>query len=115
MARQWTHGDTNAAAYFAAYSTELTALYGAVGDVDFIPCVPGQYGSGNEYYFFHQNRWLHYLSTGQIKSIDGTQQATLSPVGDTFTAFDLQSLSWLAYGQMYKVVGCAMASEEETP
>ena len=115
MARQWAHGDGNAASYFNAYSTELTALRAAIGDAEIVPCVPNQYGSGNVYWFVHRNRWLHFKSTGQIKNAGATQQATLSPVNDTYTSFDLQSLSWLAYGDLYQVVGCQMASEEETP
>ena len=115
MARQWAHGDGNTAAYFNAYSTELTALRAAIKDAEIVPCVPDQYGTGNIYWFVHRNRWLHFKSTGLIKNADASQQATLSPVNDTYTSFDLQSLSWLAYGQLYQVVGCQMACEEETP
>jgi len=114
MARQWTHGDVVTAAYLNAYSTELTALRASIKDAEIVPCMPDQYSSGNVYWFFHRHRWLHFKSTGQIKNAAGTQQATLSPVNDTYTSFDTHSLSWLAYGQLYQVVGCAMASEEET-
>ena len=115
MARQWSHGDKVTAAYLNAYSTGLTTLRAAIKDAEIVPCVPHKYGSGNIYRFVHRNRWLHFKSTGQIKNAAGTQQATLSPINDTYTSFDLQTLSWLAYGQLYQVVGCDMASEEETP
>ena len=115
MARQWSHGDTETAAYLNAYSTELNTLRAAIGDAEIVPCVPDAYGSGNIFWFVHRNRWLHFKSTGQIKNAGATQQATLSPVNDTYTSFDLQSLIWLAYGQLYQVVGCQMACEEETP
>jgi len=115
MAQQWSHGDTNPASALNAYSTALTALRAAIKDAEIVPCVPDAYGSGNKFWFVHRNPWLHFLSTGQIKNADGSQQATLSPINDTYTSFNLQSLSWLAYGQLYQVVGCQMASEEETP
>ena len=115
MARQWSHGDKVTAAYLNAYSTGLTTLRAAIKDAEIVPCVPDAYGSGNKFWFVHRNPWLHFLSTGQIKNADGSQQATLSPINDTYTSFNLQSLSWLAYGQLYQVVGCQMASEEETP
>ena len=115
MARQWTHGDVVTAAYLNAYSTELTALRASIKDAEIVPCVPHKYGTGNVYRLVHEKRWLHFKSTGQIKNAGGTQQATLSPVNDTYTSFDLQSLSWLAYGDFYQVVGCDMACEEETP
>ena len=114
MARQWSHGDTVSAANMNAYSTELTALHDRIGNTRIRMATPNQYGSGNIYRFVHRNRWLHFKSTGQIKNAAGTQQATLSPINDTYTSFDLQSLSWLAYGDLYQVVGCQMASEEVT-
>ena len=112
MARQWTHGDTVTAAYLNAYSTELTALHNRILNTRIRMATPHQYGSGNIYWFVHRNRWLHFKSTGQIMNAGGTQQATLSPINDTYTSLDLQSLSWLAYGDLYQVVGCEMASEE---
>jgi len=115
MATQWAHGDTVTAANLNAYSTELTTLHDAIGDAEIVPCMPDQYGSGNIYWFIHRNRWLHFKSTGQIKNAGATQEGTLSPINDTYTSFDLHSLSWLAYCDLYQVVGCAMASEEETP
>ena len=115
MARQWSHGDKVTAAYLNAYSTGLTTLRNVIKDAEIVSCVPNQYGSGNIYWFVHRQRWLHFKSTGQIKNAAGTQQATLSPINDTYTSFDLQTLSWLAYGQLYQVVGCQMACEEETP
>lgn len=115
MAQQWSHGDTNPASALNAYGTALTALRASIKDAEIVPCVPHKYGTGNIYRFVHRNRWLHFKSTGQIKNATGTQQATLSPVNDTYTSFDLQSLSWLAYGDFYQVVGCDMACEEETP
>ncbi len=114
MARQWSHGDTVTAAYLNAYSTELTALHDRIFNTRIRMATPNQYGSGNIYRFVHRNRWLHFKSTGQIKNAAGTQQATLSPINDTYTSFDLQSVSWLAYGDLYQVVGCQMASEEST-
>ena len=114
MARQWSHGDTVSAANMNAYSTELTALHARILNTRIRMATPNQYGSGNIYRFVHRNRWLHFKSTGQIKNAAGTQQATLSPINDTYTSFDLQSLSWLAYGDLYRVVGCQMASEEVT-
>ena len=115
MARQWSHGDTVSAADLNAYSTALTALHARILSTSIRMATPNQYGSGNIYRFVHRNRWLHFKSTGQIKNAAGTQQATLSPINDTYTSFDLQSLNWLAYGQLYQVVGCDMASEEVTP
>ena len=114
MARQWSHGDTVSAANMNAYSTELTALHARILNTRIRMATPNQYGSGNIYRFVHRNRWLHFKSTGQIKNAAGTQQATLSPINDTYTSFDLQSVSWLAYGDLYQVVGCQMASEEST-
>lgn len=114
MARQWAHGDTVSAANLNAYSTELTALHDRILNTRIRMATPNQYGSGNIYRFVHRNRWLHFKSTGQIKNAAGTQQATLSPINDTYTSFDLQSVSWLAYGDLYQVVGCQMASEEST-
>ena len=114
MAIQWSHGDTVSAADLNAYSTALTALHARILNTRIRMATPNQYGTGNIYRFVHRNRWLHFKSTGQIKNSDGSQQATLSPINDTYTSFDLQSVSWLAYGDLYQVVGCQMASEEST-
>lgn len=114
MARQWAHGDGNTAAYFNAYSTELNTLHAAIGDAEIVPCVPHKYGTGNIYWFVHRQRWLHFKSTGTIQNSTGTQHATLSPINDTYTSLDTHTISWLAYGQLYKVVGCDMACEDET-
>lgn len=115
MAQQWAHGDGNTAAAFNAYSTELTALHAAIGDAEIVSCVPHKYGSGNIYWFVHRQRWLHFKSTGTIENSSGSQTSTLSPVNDTYTSLDTHTVSWLAYGQLYKVVGCDMACEDETP
>lgn len=115
MARQWGHGDTVPAADLNTVGAELTALRNAVKDAEIVACVPDKYGTGNQYWFVHRYRWLHFKSTGQLKNAGATQQASLTPVNDTYTSMDLHSINWLAYGDFYQVVGCDMASEEDTP
>ena len=57
------------------------------------------------FYLAHRWRWLRYRGAGKVMSLDETYEQSLGdsdPAGET-QLFDLDSLSWLTYGQGYYV------------
>jgi len=117
----WSHGDAPATAKLQAYTDGLNYIYDLVGDVGRNPAVlvdreKGPQGTDHEdsgLTFVHLQPWLIFRGTGEVRH--PTQPSTFESVSlsdeDTLTAFDLSAVSWLQYGDIYRVIGCDWACE----
>jgi hypothetical protein len=57
-----------------------------------------------EYRLRHAKRYLHFRGAGKIADPAGIEpDVTLSPGSDQWGVVDLDGVSWLLYGQWYKV------------
>jgi hypothetical protein len=69
-----------------------------------------------ENWIVHKARWLIYKSTGEVTHpTDPTTYPNVS-LSDTggVCAFDLDAgVDWLVVGQLYRVIGCSIAYEDE--
>lgn len=66
----------------------------------------------SDYWILHRHRYLHYKSTGAIEDPAGTGTAVSLSNEEDFNVYDLDSVDWLAYGQMYKVTGVDFCMED---
>ena len=109
--------DTVAAAEIQKYTDGLNAIY---------PMFPTEKERGHmrsqrwteaqSYFLTHRCRWLIYKSTGVIRH--PTDPVTYPDVSlsdsDDINAIDVDaSVKWLTVGQLYQVVGCAVAFEDD--
>ena len=70
---------------------------------------------GSDYWILHKARYLHYVSTGSIVDTAGLETAVSLSNDASFNVYDLDSVSWLAYGMMYKVTGVDFCMESTDP
>lgn len=77
------------------------------------------YVAGTVFFGIHTNRWLVYRSTGEIRTLD-YNGAVEPPVGnrtelpdcnELYCMFDLHTVEWLKYGDVYEVEGSEFALE----
>lgn len=63
--------------------------------------------------FWHRFRWLAYGSAGVLvdPSGDGDSVSLSDPEAGSLGFYDLESISWLAYGMYYRVEGVTWAQE----
>jgi hypothetical protein len=115
--KTWAHGDTVSAANMQKYSDGLDAIK---------PLFPTQkinwaqpqslMDDAQENWIVHKARWLIYKSTGEVTHpTDPTTYPNVS-LSDTggVCAFDLDAgVDWLVVGQLYRVIGCSIAYEDE--
>lgn len=95
------------------YSDGLTYLNTAIG-VAYNWAVPySQMPDTQTYYLIHSQQYLVYKSTGRIVDITGTNDDISLDDGDTYNSYDLDTIDWLAYGDLYRVVGCSVCMEDE--
>lgn len=79
--------------------------------------------AGTVFFGIHNHRWLIYRSTGEVRTLDFVAETETTPqVGnitvlpdcnDTFCLFDLHTVEWLKYGDVYEVEGSEFALEVE--
>ena len=71
-----------------------------------------QYGSGQIWYMRHIYRYLHFASNGAIVDPTGTYPDVSISEDDTGQGvLDLDTISWLAYGQLYRLTGISWCLE----
>lgn len=114
--KQWAHEDLTSGDEFQKYSDGLDAIK---------PMFPDEKESwahafslmADEQSFFltHRCRWLIYKSTGVVHH--PTDPVTYPDVSlsdtEPYGAFDLdEGVSWLVVGQLYQVIGCSVAYED---
>lgn len=119
--RQWAHGDTVTATEMNKYRDGLNEIYSVWAGKLLIPAVPvlwlGILGAPDaskyKYELVHKQRYLLYVGEGKLYSADETQTTTLAnSAGGTGTnTYDLESVSWLSYGQRYIVKGVTVCME----
>lgn len=119
--KQWAHGDIPVASDMNKYSNSLNEVYSLYAGKALVPSVPvlwlGYLGtptpSQYKYEIVHMFRWLMYVGEGNIYSADETESTALpNSAGGTGTnVFDLESVSWLAYGMRYIIKGVTVAME----
>lgn len=113
----WQHGDQPTAGAMNLYSQDIISIYGVYGPVSFNVAIRSIRLEefelrGPEYYtFLHRYRWLHYLGDGEISSMDGTNTNNLADTAGAVKVFDMTTVDWLAYGELYKVSGLTFACE----
>jgi hypothetical protein len=119
----WTHGDVPTAAQMNTIANDLNQMHPTADRQSPLwleheiatTQLPLVVGNGPEhglsylgpvgFYLAHRWRWLRYRGAGKVMSLDETYEQSLSdsdPAGET-QLFDLDSLSWLTYGQGYYV------------
>lgn len=77
--------------------------------------------AGTVFFGIHNCRWLIYRSTGEVRTLDfraeeeGIPQqgsmTVLPDCNDEFCLFDLHTVEWLHYGDVYEVEGSEFALE----
>jgi len=73
---------------------------------------------GVQYFGHHRKRWLMYRSVGEIYDVNGTPDletnTQLSDCDEDICVFDLHTVPWLKYGDIYVVEGSEFALESDT-
>ena len=113
---QWAHGDEPCAADMNKYSSSLAAIYAVYGDYPRNYAIPySLFGDTQEFWIVHSARWLLFKSSGDIMDPTGVEASVSLSAGDGYTFYDLDNVTWLTYGARYKVIGCTVALETDTP
>jgi len=71
---------------------------------------------GSRWIFRHHFRWLLYNSTGQLEDLSGVNAAVSLPDPNDpneIGVLDLNTVTWLAPGMLYRVTGCQWVMEVE--
>lgn len=111
----WAHGDYPTATLFNRYRDDLNQIHSDIGDVLRNQAVL-KITSGSSYCFVHRFRWLYFESAGKLADLNGGNAVSLSEGdGGGVTLYDLDQVSWLAYGGLYRVSGCSFAVESKEP
>lgn len=120
--KYFKHGDRVTA-------TDLNAMVDAINAVEVQTAGFNSYAFGSRdavvagtvFYGVHQRRWLVYRSTGEVRTF-GYNPATpeigntivLPDCNEEFCMFDLHTVGWLKYGDLYEVEGSEYAMETDT-
>lgn len=110
----FSHGDTLSAAQVNQYKTAIDELASKM--TGYSPARLVKTGD-TKTYIVHSKRWLRYNDNGSIESLDGANTVSLSDPGPNaaFAFYDLDSLSWMAYGLGYYVINVDYAEEVDNP
>lgn len=113
---RWAHGDTDVtSAEMQKYSNSICAIAAIAGSAKLQwAVIAGQ--SEATFTVIHKARWLFFQSTGEIVDPSGVgESVSISEVDGTFTRYDLDTVDWLAYGQLYQVTGVSWCMEDSEP
>lgn len=122
----WEHGDIPTAADMNKYSDGLNAIYTALVAKRHFPAAKvRQYlSTGADTHFqavttdnsycvaVHTMRFLVYGGSGALTNLAGTETTSLQDITGGTNIFDLDSVGWLNYGQVYRITGVAWAMED---
>lgn len=106
----FTHGDIPTHLQFNAIKDALDYLYSVIVASDFF-AVPAT--SEAIFVMQHTQRWLYFSSTGTYASLDGGNSFSLSENADQ-PYYDLNSVSWLAFGDIVRISGVSWCVEDTT-
>ena len=112
--RTWAHGDRPTHTDMNTYGTSLTEAHTAMGDVAWQWLYPK--GSEATFTGLHTHRYLKFQSNGEIVDPSGINAPVSISEDETgFGVYDLDQLTWLAYGGMYTVTGVSVCCEDWMP
>ncbi len=108
------HGWYPTAAMLNPIADTYDAAHTALGDYGMSPgCVKA---SSATFHLVHNQRYLHFSSTGAIEDISGAFPDVSVSESDTGVgALDLDTVGWLVYGQLYRVTGVSACLEHSEP
>lgn len=117
---RWAHGDTDVThTEMQKYSDAIAAIYAVAGGGKKHWATwanQSDIGVSNPFVLIHRGRWLFFSSNGAIVDPSGVgDTVTISEVDDTWTRYDLDTVDWLAYGQIYHVTGVSWCMEDDDP
>ena len=114
--KQWNHGDRiNSVAELQAYSDGQVAINAALASFGLNFATPySQYPDTQDFYLVHRKQFLVYVSTGVIKDLSGINSDISLSTGDgVFNSYDLDTVHWIFYGGLYRVIGCSVCMEDD--
>ena len=115
--KQWSHGDTVAAADMQKYSDGLDAIHPMIGDdkVRFAQFFSNM-DTAQRHYIVHKRKYLITKSSGELRHpTDPTTYPGVS-IGDEepFAVTEVDgTVPWLVAGMLYEVRGCSLAFEDD--
>jgi hypothetical protein len=113
--KQWSHGDQPATADTQKYSDSLAYLKTLFGDKAYNWATPySLYPDTQDLWLVHSRRYLVYVSSGRIVDPAGVGEDVSLSTDSTFGSYDLDSISWMSYGKLYRVIGCSVCTEDDT-
>lgn len=114
--KQWNHGDIVTATELQKYSDGLNAINAVLSTVGYRNYgTPFSTFDDNQiYYVVHSKRYLIYWSSGQIVDLSGVNENVELPNDSEFeyNVYDLDSIDWLDYGELYQILGCSVVFED---
>jgi hypothetical protein len=111
--KQWAHGDQPAAADMQKYSDSLAYLKTLCGDTAHNWAIPySLYADTQDFWLVHSRRYLVYVSAGRIVDPALIGEDVSLSAETTFGSHDLDSISWMYYGKLYRVIGCSVCTED---
>lgn len=106
-------GDYPLASTINSIDGALDGAHTAMGDSARVYAV--KQVSSSRFTFQHRMRYLWFRSTGSIVDPSGVgETVNISDENNAPTKYDLNSVSWLYYGQIYWVTGVSWCIESET-
>ena len=115
ISEQGSHGDGVCASELQMYSDSLSYLNSIMSTANRNYATPfSQFDDTQEFWFIHSRPLLIYISTGVLSDPSGlNEDVTLSNEdGQYYNSYDLDTVPWLNYGDLYKVVGCSVCMED---
>lgn len=111
---RWAHGDVDvSAANINKYTNSIIAIHAQIGEVATSIGTESRISNAS-FTVFHTRRWLYFTSTGTIDDPAGVgDSVSISEDPDTITAYDLDSVSWLTYGNLYTVSSVGWCQESD--
>lgn len=111
---QWSHADRISATALNKYSDSIVAINAASvnGGLNF--AIPySTMIDAQEYWVVHSKPFLIYASTGVLVDPTGVNDDITLSSETTYNSYSVESVPWLFYGDIYKVVGCSVCFEDE--
>lgn len=108
------HGDYPLASTINSINDALDDAHDKMGDSARVYTVSIE--SSSIYTFFHKHKYLWFQSNGTIEDISGGggESVSISEENGQPTKYNLDSVSWLYYGLIYRVTGVSWCMEAET-
>ena len=110
---QWSHGDEVCASKMQKYSDSIAYLYSLTTTAGRNYATPfSQMADTQQFWFVHTHRYLIYVSTGVISDPSGIGDDVTLSSDESINSYDLDTIPWLNYGSLYKIVGCSVCMED---